>query len=294
MVAKEDLMSEHNLIAIGSSVKEGQHVRHKGSDIEKGESLFRVGTQVDIGAQALIASLGIATVSTYSIQKVAVLSTGDELVHYSKAPKWGQIRNTNNLMLCNLLRSMGIQATDLGTVRDNLPDTVAAIKDALKHDVIISTGGVSVGEFDFVKQALTEANIQLEFWKVAMKPGKPVVYGSHESGTHFFGLPGNPGSAFVAFSLFLRPFLKKLMGSTSPQDWTINGFLSEEYKKKSRRAHFLRANVTMDSEQPIFNISRPQGSGSLLSICDVDALVKIPAETLVIDMKTKVEAILLK
>ena len=294
VVAKEDILIENDTVTVQCDVRHGQHIRQKGSDIKENDFLFDVGTKIDVGVQALLASLGNTHIQSYSVPKVAVLSTGDELVHYSQTPKWGQIRNTNNLLLCNLIRSLGIEPTDLGSVGDNLPDTVSAIKRGLEFDVIITTGGVSVGEFDFVKQAIEEAKIQLEFWKVAMKPGKPVVYGSHPNGSHFFGLPGNPGSAFVAFSLFLRPFLRKLSGQSSPIDQTIQGVLNQDYTKKPGRSHFLRAQLDTTTDTPVFDISGPQGSGSLLSLCDVDALVHIPAELLAIDKKTMVKAILLK
>jgi molybdopterin molybdotransferase len=250
-------------------------VRRAGEDIRAGAEILAAGTLLTPQAIGLAASVGIAQLPVLRRLSVAVLSTGDELTEPGQPLPPGGIYNSNRYLLVTLLRAMGCEVADLG----NLPDTLEATRLALRragalHDLVITSGGVSVGEEDHVKPAV-EAEGELNLWKIAIKPGKPLAFGRVAT-ADFVGLPGNPVSAFVTFQVLVRPFIRKCQGLAEvlPRARVMTaGF---EWTKAGPRREFLRVRVGADGRLERFP---HQGSGVLTSCVWADGLVDNPADT---------------
>jgi molybdopterin molybdotransferase len=266
----------------------GENVRRAGEDLAEGEPALVLGTRLDAGALALLAALGHVTVDVSWRPRVAILATGDELVDVEHDPKFGQIVNTSAHALSALVRAAGGDPNYLGIVRDDRAATTEALRDALEHDVVITTGGVSAGAHDHVRGALEDAGVTLELWKVAMKPGKPVAFGMTETqgsgrrrrdrATPVFGLPGNPVSTMVAFELFVRPALLHMQCAREIDRPRAPVVLPAGYRKTAGRAHYLRARLDPEGERLIARLHPKQGSAMMSSMIDAHALVEIPAE----------------
>ena len=262
--------SEDGLSVRVNELVADKNIRRRGQDIAAGDCLFSAGhrlASVDIG---VLASQGFATVNVNRKIKVAIVSTGDELVEPGQPLTTGKIYNSNRYLLHSALTQLGCEVLDLGKAPDNL----AAIKEHFNRgaiaDLIISTGGVSVGEADFVKQAVAELG-EIHTWKLAIKPGKPLAFGRVGT-TPFIGLPGNPVAVFVTFILAVKPFIKALNGNNTTQlsrpfatDFAID--------KKSDRANYLRVKITNDGKIQRFS---NQSSGVLSSVAWADALAIVP------------------
>ncbi len=256
----------------------GRHIRRAGEDMAVGALAAARGTRLDAGTMGLLAALGAANVSLSRAPRVAILSTGDELVEVDVEPRPGQIVSSNEHVLAAQVTEAGGVALCKGIVRDDRRAVVAALAEALHDtDVLVTSGGVSVGDYDFVKEALSDLGIELDFWKVAMKPGKPLAFGVSGGGTLVFGLPGNPVSSMVVFELFVRPTLLAMQGARRLQRPRVRAVLPQGYRKSPSRAHFVCATLDWSGPEPMAQL-RTQGSGSLSSMAGIDALVEIPAE----------------
>ena len=194
----------------------GANIRRVGEDVAAGDLAVAGGTRLGAAELGLLAALGVATVEVVRAPRVAVIATGDELVDVSTAPGPGQIVDSSGFALAAMIHDAGGIATYVGIAKDDPATLAAVIAGALDHDVVITTGGVSVGERDHVRAALATAGVELELWKVAMKPGKPFSFGMNGR-VPVFGLPGNPVSTFVAFELFVRPALLAMQGAALPR-----------------------------------------------------------------------------
>jgi molybdopterin molybdotransferase len=283
----------------------GDHVRRAGEDVAVGDRAIPPGTRLDAGPLAVLAALGHATIEVAWRPRVAILATGDELVDVAEQPGVGQIVDSSVHALFALVRGAGGEPNYLGIVRDDRARTAEALRDALDHDAVITTGGVSVGAHDHVRGALEDAGVALELWKVAMRPGKPVAFGVAGGGgpspgarerraTPVFGLPGNPVSTMVAFELFVRPALLVMQHATGVDRPRAPVVLPEGYRKPPGRAHFLRAQLERDGDRLIARLHAKQGSGMLSSMLDVDALVEIAAEASEVPAGGSATAILLE
>lgn len=265
VVMQEHCIVEGNTIRLQIPVKPGANIRRAGEDIMAGAEILPSGTRIGAAHMGLAASVGLASLPVYRRLKVASFSTGDELVQPGKALQPGQIYNSNRYTLAGLVQTLGCVWIDLGAVPDTLNDTVAALqRAATQADVIITSGGVSVGEEDHVKAAVTQLGT-IDLWKVAMKPGKPVAFGRIGE-ADFIGLPGNPVSAFVTFSLFARPFLLKRMGATQLRPTVYRVRAASEWLKTGDRREFLRGRTQIaDDGELEVQLYPNQSSGVLTS-----------------------------
>lgn len=260
----------------------GQWIRRAGEDVAKGDIVLAAGERLSPASLGLAAGVGRDALRVAVRPRVALFSTGDELVMPGEVPpeamKPGAIYNSNRFFLRALLQRMGCEVTDMGIVPDRREATIGALREAsASHDLILSSGGVSVGEEDHIKPAV-EALGELALWQIAMKPGKPFAYGK-VGASHFIGLPGNPVSSFVTFLLLVRPFLLKLQGAKSvePRPVLLNAHF--DWQKPDRRREFLRVRRDADGGLELFP---NQSSGVLTSTVWGDGVADIPAGTTVV------------
>ena len=264
-------MPKPSYVVINAMPHAGENIRRAGEDIQAGAEILAAGTRIGAAEMGLAASVGLAELPVFRKLKVACFFTGDELVTPGTPLQPGQIYNSNRYTLNGLVDGLGCELIDLGIVPDTLEATEAALARASREaDVVITSGGVSVGEADYVKAAVEKLG-RVEMWKVAMKPGKPLVYG-RVNDADFIGLPGNPVSAFVTFCLFVRPFLLKRMGVN---DVLYRAFAVQAdfaWSKAGARREFLRARLQPDGKLALFP---NQSSGVLTSCSWSDGLVDL-------------------
>jgi molybdopterin molybdotransferase len=274
-------------------VTPGDNVRRRGKDVAVGEVVLGAGARLGAGEIGFLAALGHAAVRVARRPRVAILSTGDELVSVDMPPRPGQIVNSNAYALAAQVREAGAEPVHVGIAPDHPDGLVARIRDALEADVLLTSGGVSVGDFDFVKDAFAAAGVDMDFWKVAMKPGKPLAFGCTAAGGLVFGLPGNPVSSMTGFELFVRPALLALQGAAEIERPRAPVVLTGAYAKQPGRAHFLRATLRRQGETLLADPHPKQGSAMLSSMVGTHALVVVPAESGDVTAGTRLEALLL-
>lgn len=278
VVAVEDTeLAGDGSVRIFKQVEKGVNIRAKGENVKAGELIIKSGkilTPADIG---MLASLGISKVSIIRKPTVAVLATGNEVVDINKILKEGKIRNSNSYSLyCQVLISGAVPVL-IGIAKDTKKDLKEKIKKALKYDCVVSSGGVSVGEYDFVKDVIKELKGTINLWQVAIKPGKPIVFARIKQKV-IFGLPGNPVSAMVTYDQFVKPSLYKMMGKTYEKR-IIKAVLKNDYKKKTGRKEFVRVKVTLESDKYFAEITGPQGSGILKSMVLANGYMVLSEDT---------------
>lgn len=264
VVMQEHCTVDGNTIHVQRPVKPGDNIRRAGEDIMTGVEILPSGTRIGAAHMGLAASVGLATLPVYRRLKVASFSTGDELVQPGTALRPGQIYNSNRYTLTGLVQALGCEWIDLGAIPDTLNDTVTTLqRAAMLADVIITSGGVSVGEEDHVKAAVSQLGT-IDLWKVAMKPGKPVAFGRIGE-ADFIGLPGNPVSAFATFSLFARPFLLKRMGATQLRPTIYRVRAASEWLKSGERREFLRGRTRIADDGELEVQLYPNQSSGVLN-----------------------------
>jgi molybdopterin molybdotransferase len=235
--------------------------------------VLEAGTRLRPWDLGVLAALGVARIPVAKAPRVAILATGDELVDVTTPPKQGQLVDSSAHALAALVTEAGGEPHRIGIARDTLEDTVAKLEIALRFDVVITTGGVSVGDRDHVRGALDAVGVKLELYKVAMKPGKPFSFGTRGT-IPVFGLPGNPVSTVVGFELFVRPALLAMQGAAVTDRPRVTVEIPGGYRKPAGRAHYLRARVAGG----VATLHAKQGSAMLSSLIGTNALVEIPAE----------------
>ncbi|MEE8185736.1 MAG: gephyrin-like molybdotransferase Glp, partial [Thermodesulfobacteriota bacterium] len=264
-------------VKIFREAKPGDNIRRAGEDFKIGDVVIQRGKVIRAPEVAMMATLGISYITTYQKPSVAVLSTGDELVDIYEPPTEGKIVNSNSYAIAAQIIGCGGQPVQLGIARDNKDDLEEKLCYGLNCDCIVSSGGVSVGDFDFVKDVLKDMGSDMRFWKVAMKPGKPLAFGTI-GGKPAFGLPGNPISSMVAFEQFVRPALLKMAGRKDIFKTPVVAKLSKEIKKKPGRVHFVRAVLERENNNYRVTPLGEQGSGIISTMVRSNALILLPTE----------------
>lgn len=277
VIKQEDCEALDGAVRLPVNVKEGQNIRLLGQDILIDDTIMSAGTRLQPHHLGVLASVGIAEVAIYQPLKIAVLSTGDELVEPGMSLAPGQIYNSNRYTLTGLVQGLGMELVDLGIVADTLEATEEALlKAAQEADVIVSSGGVSVGEEDHVKAAVEKLG-SLNLWRMAIKPGKPFAYGDVQ-GKPFLGLPGNPAAVLVSFNILARPYLLKMQGAN--EIFPISYRAPIKLKRKSQiRKEFMRARMVHEQGQVRIEPYSNQSSGVLSSAVWANGYAVIPAHT---------------
>jgi molybdopterin molybdotransferase len=292
VVMQEDATRTGDTVTLPASPV-GDNIRLAGEDIAIGDTVLRAGTRLGPWHLGVLAALGVHQVPVARAPRVALIATGDELVEIASTPRAGQLVDSSSYALAALVREAGGVPHRIGIVRDELAALTAAIEDALSCDAVITTGGVSVGDRDYMHAALDRAGVQLALWKVAMKPGKPFSFGMRGD-KPVFGLPGNPVSTIVAFELFLRPALLAMQGAGAIDRPRAPVALPAGYTKPAGRAHYPRAHVVRDGGGLVAHPHAKQGSAMLSSLVGCNALVEIAADATAVAPGASVPAILLE
>lgn len=275
-VAQSEITSEEDgYVNILEQVRRGKNIRRAGEDVAAGERVLSAGTPLGPAEIGILASLGFPQVNVHRRPRVAIISTGSELVEVDKPLGPGQIRNSNSYSLRALCKQMGIEADAFGIVPDDYEATRKAIEAGLEYDVLLTSGGVSVGRFDFVKDVQDELNVERKLWGVAMKPGKPLVFGVRGR-TLVFGLPGNPVSAMVSFELFVKPALLRLMGYRRTTRPLYQAIIEEDVSNPDGRVYVIRARAWREDGTWHISSTGAQGSGMLKSMVGANGLAFIP------------------
>lgn len=291
VVIQEDTKQDGVVVEIFEASPVGRHVRRQGSDVQNGDTILRGGDRLWPGEIGLLASQNVATVRVYRQPRVALLSTGDELKALGEELTPGTIINSNLYVLTEMLRLVGAIPEPLPAAPDDLPSIEAALHKALEADVVITMGGVSVGAYDFVQEAFERVGIAPQFWKVRIKPGKPLTFAQYE-GKPVIGLPGNPISAMVTFEILVAPCLRQMLGDREPHPQPVMAKLEHAYHRRPGRVEIARAVATRHGDDIRVSLHRLQGSGSLPSFIGVNALVVLPSDRSDFEAGDRVDTIL--
>lgn len=288
VVMQEHTATENGKVTLLKTPAVGANIRLTGEDIALGQSVLLRGHQIQAADMGLLASLGIAEIQVYRRLKVAFFSTGNELVSVGQPLQTGQIYDSNRYSLWGMLQALGTDVHDLGNVADNPAALEKTLLDAAAaHDVVITSGGVSVGEADFMKQLLAKHG-QVLFWKINMKPGRPLAYGKIGQ-SHYFGLPGNPVSTMVTFYQFVQAALKSLMGVSALTQPAFRVECVSAIKKAAGRTEFQRGILFKDGEHWKVKTTGEQGSGILSSMSQANCFIVLDESTTALAAGSMVE-----
>ncbi|MBU2603813.1 MAG: molybdopterin molybdotransferase MoeA [Actinobacteria bacterium] len=293
VVEVESTEADGDHVLICRQVDVGTSVRFAGEDVRAGDTVLHAGDVVGPAEIGLAASMGQPVLLVHRRPRVAIVSTGSELVEIDQSIAPGQIRNSNSYSMQAQCREVGIDAERLGIAPDERGATRRLLEKGLGYDVLITSGGVSVGEFDFVKDVQDELGVERKLWQVAMKPGKPLVFGVR-GGCLVFGVPGNPVAAMVSFELFVRPALLTMMGHRKVLRPTYRAIIEEDLPNRHGRVQVVRVRARRVGDRWYATSTGPQGSGILRSMVNADGLVFVPADTHGIKAGDEVEMTLLR
>ena len=280
VIQQEKARATEGQVGVTPSPAKGTNVRRAGEDLRKGKPALHRGQPLRAAEIGMLASLGIGEVDVYRRLRVAFFSTGDELVPVGHVLGAGQIYDSNRYTIFGMLTRLGCEVLDMGVIRDNPADVETAFREAaVAADVVVTSGGVSVGEADYVKPILDKLG-QVLFWKIAMKPGRPLAYGKIGN-AHFFGLPGNPVAVMVTFYQFVRDALLYLQGQTRIMPLpTLQVVCTSAIRKAPGRTEFQRGILSRSPDGPwTVRTTGDQGSGILSSMSQADCFIILPAET---------------
>jgi len=289
VVMQEHVEADGDRIKLTRELRSGQNIRRTGEDIEQGSAVVRRGQLIGPAEMGLLASLGLNEIPVYRKLRVALFSTGDELQQPGQPLAQGHIYDSNRYSLLGLLQDIGAEIQDRGSVADDPASLKAALQDAAAHaDVIITSGGVSVGEADYIKQLLAEIG-EVVFWKIAMKPGRPLAYGKIGQ-CHFFGLPGNPVAVMVTFLQFVRDALLLLMGQTPQPAFVFRATCTTPIRKLPGRTEFQRGILSQDAAGELtVRTTGEQGSGILSSMSKANCFIILPTNQGSVEAGTTVQ-----
>ena len=277
VLMQEDTQKDGNAILCLDKADVAENIRRAGEDVKIGEGVIKKGTTLSPAHIGMLAVIGRSQIAVSQRPTVAILSTGDEILELDETPQGPQIFNSNGHMLAAQIKSAGGIPVYLGIAKDTEKDLMEKFEWALKADIVVSSGGVSVGDYDLVKSSLQKMGQDMLFWKVAMKPGKPLAFGRIGK-TPIFGLPGNPVSSFVSFEQFVRPSLRKVLGCSDLSHKTVQAKLTRTINKKPGRLHFLSSIVSWTDGEYTVTPAGEQGSGILKSAANANGLLIFPLE----------------
>ncbi|MBI3785092.1 MAG: molybdopterin molybdotransferase MoeA [Deltaproteobacteria bacterium] len=290
VVRVEDTAERDGVVTVQRGVKPGTNVRHPGEDMRLGDEVLSAGRILEPADIGLLASLGNATVLVRRRPEAAILATGDELVELGEPLAAGQIANSNAYTLAAAVEEAGAVPRILGIVRDT-PETMhSAFSDAFRSDVVLSTGGVSMGTFDLVRGTLRDLGCVERFWKVAQKPGKPLSFNVRGS-TPVFGLPGNPVSALVCFYLYVRPTLRAMLGIPQLHLPVVDAQLADDVKTSEGLTDFVRGVLEPNADGYRARVTGTQSSGALRSMSLGQGLIVSPPEMRILSRGSTVRVI---
>ncbi|MFO0628842.1 MAG: gephyrin-like molybdotransferase Glp [Polyangiales bacterium] len=297
VVMQEDTTREGDRVTLRARPKPGAHLRRAGEDVRAGAVVLPAGTRVTPWALMLLATAERARVTVAARPRVAVVSTGDELRDLGDDPAGGTVLDANGPTLAALVARVGGAPSLSRRAPDDLPGTRAVLQNALqRNDLVLTIGGVSVGDHDVVRAALEAEGVALDFWKVAIKPGKPVVLGARTRDgqtVRVLGLPGNPSSAALTFALFAAPLIRAMQGDARPVPAEVDARLSRAVKRAAGRTEFLRVRLTRDARGLVAEPLDNQASGAVTSFAWADAVARVPAEVAQLDAGATVACTLL-
>jgi len=293
VVPLEKTEQQNNELKLISVPTSGAFVRQRGEDFRQGDQLLAAGTRLDPGAVGLLSAAGISRFKVYPRPKVAILSTGDELIALDEAPQPGKLINSNAYMLAARLREEGIEPLLLGIAGDDLDSLEDQLKRGFAANLLITTGGVSVGDRDLLQTALNNLGFSKVFWKVAISPGKPVLFGMIGS-LPVFGLPGNPSASATTFELFVRPALRRLAGFCNPLAARIKVQLADSVAGGKKRQKFLWGQFEIVSGNLQFHPAKRQKSSQLHDLLGAHALLPVAIDSPALPAGSEVEVILLR
>jgi molybdopterin molybdotransferase len=274
VVVQEQTNRDGDWVDVQKPTAKGRNVRPRGLDFRQSDALLAAGHRLTARDLALAAGMNHPLLPVYRQPKIALFATGDELVPPGTEPGPGQIVYSNGFALAALAREEGAEVTDLGVVRDTLEATVTAIRDArgLAANILVTTGGASVGDYDLVQKAFAAEGMELSFWKIAMRPGRPLMHGRLGS-MHVLGLPGNPVSSYVCAFLFLVPLIRRMSGRDDLVPPVESAVLGVDLPQNDERADYLRARLNAGSNGPIATPFPMQDSSMMVPLANADCLV---------------------
>ncbi len=278
VVMKEDIKIEGSKIRFTRLIQEKENVRYLGEDIQEGNKIIPAGTVIGPAQIATLATFGFSQVPVHRVPKVSIVSTGSELIDVIEKPSEGQIRESNRFMLAGMVRQENCEMLKISMVPD-LPELLnEAFEEALKADLALICGGMSIGEKDFAKHLLKDLGVEEIFWKIKFKPGKPLFFGQRGK-TRVFGLPGNPASSYVLFEEFVRPALRKMMGRRILEENMVKATLEIPITKTYGRLHFMRGLLHQENGEFRVRPLKFQGSHSIGSLVASNALIRVEADS---------------
>lgn len=265
-----------DVVEIREPVQRGTHIRRLGEDVRRGDMLLAAGLRLNVQRLGLLANSGISTVNVHRMPCVSLVATGSELVTDGRALQPGQIYDSNRIVLRTLVQQTGSACQDLGVVADDPSAIAQRLRDGLAADVLLVSGGVSVGAHDHVKEVLRDLGMDTLFWRVAMKPGKPILCG-RLGATWVFGLPGNPISCVVGFLVFIEPLLRRLQGETQASPRYGTARLTAPVRKKEDRRHFMTARIEPSPDGCLeATPTAQQGSAMMHALAQANGFVVVP------------------
>ena len=275
----EDTEFTDKQVKIFKSLKSQSNIAKMGEDMEDGQLVLKKGITIGAAEIGILAGLGKCNVKVYAKPKVAILATGDELVDINENLKDGKIRNSNSYFIAAQVKKLGAEPVILGICKDNLTHITKELESALKWaDMIITTGGASVGDADLIKEAFNEIGSRILFWKVRMKPGTPIVAAKYENKL-LFGLSGNPAAAYITFEQFVRPTILKLMGKTKYNLMKVNAILESDFSKVSGQNRYIRGYTYKKDDKFYTRLPNKHSSGVLSSMSGQNSLIFIAGGT---------------